>query len=157
MLAPRGLKGIAARQVTAERERPAIRGVSLWCARTRETDMGIQTARVSAAKRVPKDPAEKAQEKTRAQLAAETAITDLLWLMGERRGRRIWHRLLERAGIYHTSYTGEALSSAFKEGRRNLGLELMNELLQHCPSRLSEMQRENLKHERSSTERNGHE
>lgn len=94
------------------------------------------------------DPAEKAQARTEAQLAEQTAVSDMQWLMGDVRGRRFVHRLLERAGIYRLTFTGDALSSAFNEGQRNSGLRLMNELLQHCPKRLSEMQRENLKHER---------
>lgn len=77
-----------------------------------------------------------------------TAISDMQWLMGDVRGRRFVYRLLEQAGIYRLTHTGEAISSAFNEGMRSAGLRLMNELLQHCPKRLFEMQRENLKHDR---------
>lgn len=68
------------------------------------------------------------------------------WLMADVRGRRFVYRLLEEAGIYKTSYTGEAISMAFREGNRNAGLALVDKLLQHCPKRLFEMQREHLKH-----------
>lgn len=76
------------------------------------------------------------------------------WLMGDVRGRRFVWRLLEEAGIYRSSYLGDALAMAFREGERNRGLRLMDKLLQHCPKRLSEMQRENQRHERSN-ERTG--
>lgn len=60
------------------------------------------------------------------------------------------YRLLQDAGIYRTSWTGEALSLAFNEGARNFGIRyLMSPVLEHCPQHLSKMQRENLKHERS--------
>lgn len=94
-------------------------------------------------------PAEKASQ---AQLAAQTEIDDLHWLMGDVRGRRFMWRLLKRSGIYRTSYTGEALSMAFKEGERNVGLGLVDEILKHCPKRLSEMQTEAQKHERRKGE-----
>lgn len=72
-------------------------------------------------------------------------MDDLIWLMGDVRGRRFVWRLLEDAGIYRSSFTGDALLTAFNEGQRNQGLRLMDELLQHCPKRLSEMQRESTK------------
>lgn len=75
------------------------------------------------------------------------------WLMGDVRGRRFVYRQLEDAGIYRLTFTGDALTSAFNEGWRNSGIRLLNKLLQHCPKRLSEMQRENLKHA-SNTEGN---
>ena len=103
------------------------------------------------ASRRPKDPDERARAELEARLARDTEISDLQWLMGLKQGRRVMHRLLEKSGIYQTVWTGEALSMAFREGQRNFGLYLMNELLQHCPKRLSEMQRENLKHERSDS------
>lgn len=70
------------------------------------------------------------------------------WLMGDVRGRRFMWRLLEGSGIYRSSFTGEALSMAFNEGQRNVGLKLVDEITQHCPKRLSEMQTEARTNER---------
>lgn len=103
------------------------------------------TACVSSAEREPEASAEKA---TTAQLAEKTWTGDLQWLMGDVRGRRFMWRLLGRSGIYRTSFTGEALSMAFREGERNVAIVLMDEITRHCPKRLSEMQTEARTHER---------
>lgn len=101
---------------------------------------------MSAADRERQAAAEKANQ---AQLAAKTdAIDDLLWLMSDKRGRRIVWRLLSEAGIYQLTFTGDALTSAFKEGQRNQGLKLVAQITQHCPDRFSEMQKEARANER---------
>lgn len=107
---------------------------------------------MSAAERESKAVAEKAKQ---AQLAAQTEIDDLLWLMSDKRGRRWMWRQLEGLGVYHVTFTGEALSSAFQEGRRSRGLDLVAAITQHCPQRYSEMQRENMKHERRNDRSTG--
>lgn len=75
------------------------------------------------------------QEDRKARLENEVKgeIGDIVWLMSNKRGRRIVHRLLDQAGIYHQSYTGEALSTAFNEGRRSRGLKLIDVITTHCP------------------------
>ena len=60
-------------------------------------------------------------------------IGDFRWLMGDPRGRRIARRLLEQAGIWRSSYTGEPLGTAHREGERNVGLKLMTSLLEAAP------------------------
>jgi hypothetical protein len=111
----------------------------------RETANRSDTAGVSVADRENQAAAEKA---TKAQLAAQTEIDDLCWLMSDKRGRRFVWRLLERSGIYRTSFDGDALRMAFLEGQRNLGLTTMGQITQHCPDRLIEMQKEARAHER---------
>lgn len=100
---------------------------------------------MSEAERESQAAAEKAQ---RAQLAAQTEIDDLLWLMSDKRGRRFVWRQLVGSGIYRTSWSGDALSMAFNEGRRNGGLVLLDEINRHCADRVSEMQKEARAHER---------
>lgn len=83
-----------------------------------------------------------------AELDAIAERDELLWVMSDAKGRRfIWRRLSD-AGIYRSTFTGEALGSAFKEGERNAGLRLMALILKHCPERLSQMQKEARNHER---------
>lgn len=94
------------------------------------------------------EPAARSEKAKTAQLARQTEIDDLLWLMSDKRGRRYVWRLLERAGIYHPTFTGEALSSAYKEGQRNQGLKVLGEVIEHCPERFSEMQKEARANER---------
>lgn len=64
---------------------------------------------------------------------------DWKWLMNQARGRRLVWRLLSKAGIYQSSFTGDALSTAFKEGERNMGLRINALLFEHCPSSCAKM------------------
>lgn len=74
--------------------------------------------------------------------------------MGDVRGRRFIWRQLQESGIYRSSFTGDALSMSFREGERNRGLKLLDEITRHCPKRLSEMQTEARTNERRN-ERTG--
>lgn len=68
---------------------------------------------------------------------------DLKWLMGAKRGRRIMHRQLERAGVWQLSFNTNAMTMAFNEGRRNEGLALTNKLMVSCPEQWAMMIKEN--------------
>lgn len=57
---------------------------------------------------------------------------DLLTVMSKQDGRRFVYRLLEQAGIYHSSFHTNALTMAHAEGRRQLGLWLLNEIMYSC-------------------------
>lgn len=96
-----------------------------------------------------------AEREARAQaqvLDKRNEVDELLWLMSDPRGRRFVWRLLQGFGVYQLSYVqGDPAHSAFNEGRRNEGLKLMSLLLQHCPARFTEMQKEASKHERRSS------
>ncbi|HSV48355.1 MAG TPA: endopeptidase [Ramlibacter sp.] len=93
--------------------------------------------------------AARAEKAVKAQLERQTEIDDLSWLMSDKRGRRFMWRLLQRTGIYQLSFVpGDSNVTAFREGNRNQGLQLLSEVMQHCPSRFSEMQKEAPKHER---------
>lgn len=84
----------------------------------------------------------RADKATKAQLDAEAERDELLWLMSDKRGRRFMHRLLERSGLYLSSYTGEALSMAFNEGLKQEGRHQMAQVTKHCLPRFIEMQKE---------------
>ena len=47
-------------------------------------------------------------------------------------GRRLLKRLIGECGIYQTSFTGDPLTSAHQEGKRAIGLWLI-EQFNHCP------------------------
>ena len=90
-----------------------------------------------------------------AELDAQAERDELLWVMSDAKGRRfIWRRLVD-AGIYRTTFTGDALTSAFNEGQRNAGIRLMTLITTHCPERLSQMQKEARTHERRNGNGNG--
>lgn len=57
---------------------------------------------------------------------------DLKWLMSERAGRRIVWRLLEEAGVFRSSFTGDAEGTFFAEGRRAVGLSWLGMVTGYC-------------------------
>lgn len=75
------------------------------------------------------------EPKDEAQLEAEklTEDADLRWLVGDVHGRRIARRFIERSGIWRTSYTGDALSTVYREGERNVGLAFLGRLMRAAP------------------------
>jgi len=58
-------------------------------------------------------------------------------------GGRSWMRdQLEFCAVFHTTFTGDALSSAFNEGRRTVGLRLLDYVMQACPDAYIQMMKE---------------
>lgn len=76
---------------------------------------------------------------------AQVAVDDLRWLMSDKRGRRIIRRFLGEYGVYRISMVqADAQGTAFNEGRRSCGLQLLDALTQHCPDKFVLMQEEHL-------------
>jgi hypothetical protein len=72
------------------------------------------------------------EEKRRSELRARIDGEDLKWLMRDKRGRRFVHGLLERSGVFRSSFHTNALTMAFNEGVRNEGLRLTARITEHC-------------------------
>lgn len=53
-------------------------------------------------------------------------LDDFRWLMSHKQGRRIVWRILEQAGVYRQTFTGNS-ESFFLEGKRNMGLFVLAE------------------------------
>lgn len=68
------------------------------------------------------------QQRTDAYLVNE----DMKWLMASKRGRRIMWRILDRAGVHRTSFTGNS-ETFFREGMRNVGLMLLAQITDVSP------------------------
>lgn len=81
----------------------------------------------------PEDAETQEDRKARLENEVKGEVGDIVWLMSNKRGRRIVRRLLDQAGVYQLSYTGEALSTAFNEGRRSAGNKLIAIVAAHCP------------------------
>ena len=75
----------------------------------------------------------KSETETRARLAKDTEESDLKWLMGSKRGRRIVWRQLEQAGVFRLSFNTNAMQMAFNEGNRNNGNRLLAIIHSTCP------------------------
>lgn len=98
------------------------------------------------------EPAGRAEVAEKRKRDARDEVDELLWLMSDAKGRRFMWRLLSKAGVYRSTYVqGSFDGTAFQEGKRSAGLELMTLVLQHCPGRFTEMQKEAKRNERSST------
>jgi len=83
---------------------------------------------------------EKAAEE---RLQRERATNDLRQVMSSKQGRRFVYRLLSGMGLYRLSFNAEnQLLTAFNEGARNRGIELLTEIMEACPERYTEMLRE---------------
>lgn len=60
-------------------------------------------------------------------------LDDLRWLLGHPQGRRILNRLLERTGVFRTSFNHSGSVMAFSEGRREVGLWITAEMSEASP------------------------
>jgi hypothetical protein len=69
----------------------------------------------------------------RERLARQSEDDDLKWLMGSKRGRRIVWRLLDRAGVFRSSFNTNAMQMSFAEGGRNEGLRILAQVHTLCP------------------------
>lgn len=78
-------------------------------------------------------------------LATQQQETDFLWLMRDKRGRRIVWRQLAEAGVFQQSFHPDAMTMAFKEGRRAAGLQLLTQVHLLCPDLYTTMMKEQLK------------
>ena len=81
-----------------------------------------------------------------APLRAARDKDDLLRLLADRRGRRFLWRLLVRAGVFRNSVTGPR-ADGLAEGRRSLGLGVLNDILAADPSAYLAMIEENRRSE----------
>jgi hypothetical protein len=88
----------------------------------------------------------------RLKAVANVEADDLIWQMSSDKGRRQMWRLLERAGVFQSSFKlsigmpdghGAALMMSFKEGERNIGLAYIDLLMRHCAENYQLMVKEN--------------
>ena len=92
---------------------------------------------------IEEQQARRREEQQRLRVLAQQESDDLKWLMNAKRGRRVMHRLLERAGVFQLSFNTNAMTMAFNEGRRNEGLALTHKLMAACPEQWALMIKEN--------------
>jgi hypothetical protein len=62
------------------------------------------------------------------------------WLMGDARGRLLmWERLAD-AGVFRSSMASSPELTAFREGRRDIGLRDLDLIMRLCPEQYARMQ-----------------
>jgi hypothetical protein len=90
------------------------------------------------------------QVKSKADKTAKELIernnddADFKWLMGNKRGRRIIWRQLDRAGVFRLSFNTNAMQMAFTEGNRNEGLRTLAKIHTLCPELYTTLVKENV-------------
>ena len=77
------------------------------------------------------------------KLDRETDEADFKWLMSSKRGRRIIWRLLNRAGVFRSSWNTNSMTMAFTEGCKNEGYRTLQHIHALCPELYSVMVKEN--------------
>jgi hypothetical protein len=69
--------------------------------------------------------------KRKEESVRDRELHDLRTLMGTVEGRRFIWRLLDRAGVFRTSFTGNS-TTFFNEGMRNIGLIVLADITEAC-------------------------
>jgi hypothetical protein len=69
-------------------------------------------------------------------------LNDVRSLLAIAPGRRFLWRLLSSAGVFRSSYTGDANGTMFNEGRRDLGLMVLSETTEADPNAYAKMVQE---------------
>lgn len=81
---------------------------------------------------------DESSKKLKADLIRKRELSDIAAVLQSREGRRFIWRLLESAGVFKTTMTGNSWTY-FNEGLRSLGLKIYSNVMDSCPDRLKEM------------------
>ena len=82
------------------------------------------------------------------KLSSETDDADFVWLMSGPRGRRIVRRLLDRAGVFRTSFHPNTMEMSRQEGSKQTGYWILAQIDRLCPAEYTTMMQE-MKHDRA--------
>lgn len=74
--------------------------------------------------------------------------------MSSKEGRRFVWRQLGNAGVYQLSFNSDAARMAFNEGQRNIGLKLLDDVMEACPNQYANMLREQRELKERNEQRN---
>lgn len=70
-------------------------------------------------------------------------LEDLKSLLKSETGRRFCWKIMEQAHVFASSFDRENQhATSFREGERNMGLMLLADIMEACPDRYLQMQRE---------------
>ena len=78
------------------------------------------------------------ERQKRRRLQSQREDDDLLWLMNQPEGRRFLWRLLQSCHLYESSFTGTS-ATFFREGERNVGLQVLADITRLCPELYARM------------------
>lgn len=83
------------------------------------------------------------KRRTKAQLQREKELAELMSILETKPGRAFTWRLLNQCGVFKTTFANDANLTAFNEGKRQMGLWLLSEIMTASPNSYSLMQAEN--------------
>ena len=82
------------------------------------------------------------EEKSKIERDRLRHLNDIRKVVSLPEGRRIYYYVLEKAGVFRSSFTGNS-TTFFNEGARNVGLIMLGDLMEAKPDALNQMMREN--------------
>ena len=68
--------------------------------------------------------------------------SDVRWLMGHKRGRRIVFKIMEEAKLLHSIFNPNALQMAHSAGMKDLAFRLLDVINRRCPDHYTKMMQE---------------
>lgn len=88
------------------------------------------------------DGAKKKEEEI-VRLRRQRELNDIRTVVASAEGRRLLWKIIAESGVFRKSYRGENNATNFNEGRRSVGNNLFNDLIEAKPEAFLQMQREN--------------
>lgn len=82
-------------------------------------------------------------EQTKAEAIREDQDDAMRVVLGNPGGRMFVWDILAQCNVFGASFTGDPLTTAFNEGRRDIGIRLLRDVLQIDPNALTKMRAEN--------------
>ncbi len=81
-------------------------------------------------------------EREKNKFKQDTEDQDLKFLLSSDQGRRFIWNMLEKCGVFKSSFTGSS-ETFFLEGQRNIGLKLMSDIMRVDPDSYLKMIKSN--------------
>ena len=68
--------------------------------------------------------------------------SDVRWLMGHKRGRRVVFKIMDEAKVFHTIFNPNALQMAHSAGVKDLAFRFLDVINRRCPDHYTKMMQE---------------
>jgi hypothetical protein len=86
-----------------------------------------------------------AEQALRLKQRQHEEVEEIVERMSTTVGRRSVARQLDDCGVYRSSFNPNNAHSAFNEGQRRVGVDLLELVIRHCPQQYLEMEKERLR------------
>ena len=77
-------------------------------------------------------------------------VAALKWIVSNARGRLWLTDLLDKTGVFASCFTGNS-ETIYREGRRDIGLEIVQQIMKHPPATFAQLIEEKATNGRSSS------